>query len=160
MVRGRLPAGASPVSQEEIDNVAQIASVLDVTEAGARLLAVLMRDGSEKLSMTVKCGLADISQDTYYRLMRDPRMVKAIAVINQGMIQAGTFAATKALVERAAAGDPNCIKVVHEEAGLLQNVQVHKHEHDIGVNMLQLFRENQKKLKQGEVIDVKVIEKG
>lgn len=144
MTRGILPAGAQPVTEVEIESIAQMAAALDVTEAGARLLAVQMRPNSSSLSMREQCGLADISQDTYYRLQRDDRYCKALVLLNQGLIRAGTLDATRALVTRAAAGDPTCIKMLHEEAGLLQHVQTVRQEHDVGPNLLSLYHARQK----------------
>lgn len=148
--------GAVPVSQDEIDNVAAIAGELGVTDAGARLLAVWMRPGGEQLPMTQQCGLADISQDTFYRLkFHDERMAKAITALNQGMVRAGTFDVTQAMLKKAREGDPICIKMVREEAGLLQPVVRHQHEHDLAPSLKEILgRRDSKSLKDSPVIDV------
>lgn len=136
MARGKLPATKSP---EEID---VIAAQFGVTEAGARLLKVLADPVNRTMKMVEKCGLADISQDTFYRLFsKDERFIQAYREVCQSTALSGAISAIHGLTTAAAAGDVQACKVVLEMAGLYQpSAKVeHTHTHDAGPTLRDLL---------------------
>ncbi len=145
MARGKLPASKSP---EEVD---VIAAQYGVTEAGARLLRVLADPVNRTMKMVQKCGLADISQDTFYRLFsKDDRFIQAYREVCQSTALSGAISAIHGLTAAAACGDVQASKAVLEMAGLYQvTAKVeHIHTHEAGKSLLEMYRARQTQLQE------------
>ena len=96
----------------------------NVTAAGRRLLGVVVRPEARTMKMVDICKMADISQDSYYRLYRDTRFQTAYSEACRAMLLSYAAPASQALGELARSGDPNtiaAIKMVLELSGLYQN---------------------------------------
>lgn len=117
----------SPMRMAEQVDV--IAAKHEVTPAGVKLLQVLSNPINRTLTMVRQCELAEISQDTYYRLAKDVRWQSAYYELCRTTFMMAALPASQALAEMAAAGDPSCIKMALELSGLYQNsatINVHQ----------------------------------
>jgi len=145
LTRGKLPVTKSP---EQID---VIAAQHGVTDAGARLLKVLADPMNRTMKMVNKCELADISQDTYYRLFgKDERFMQAYRELCQSTVLSQAIVAIHGLTAQAAMGDTQAAKLVLELAGFYQpSAKVeHTHTMEAGESLLQLYRARQKELSE------------
>ena len=125
----------------------QVTAKYDVTDAGYRLLEVVTRPECRSMPVTKKAELAGISTPTYYTLFNnDDRFKAAYKELMQAMLLSASGPAVQALADQASKGDTAAIKMVLEAAGVITPTQIVKHEHDIGPNLLDMYRTRQKQL--------------
>ena len=122
--------------------IEQVTAKYDVTEAGCRLLEIVIRPECRVMSVVKKAELAGISTPTYYTLFnKDDRFKAAYRELMQAMLLDAASPAVQALAEQANKGDVQAIKLVLESSGVITpNTQTVKHEMDIGPNLLSMYR--------------------
>lgn len=101
--------------QHEIDKAA---SKYDVTDAGKKLLAVVILPEARTMTVTDICKQAGISRDWYYKLFRDERFTQAYTELCRAMLLSAAAPASQALAAQAAMGDVAAIKMILEMAAL------------------------------------------
>lgn len=129
-----------------------IAAQYGVTDAGARLLRILANPMNRTMKMVDKCGLADISQDTYYRLFgKDERFQGAYRELCQSVILSQAINAVHGLTTAAALGDVSASKAVLEMTGFYSPSAKVEHSvaHDLGPTLRDLITRRNKKMKGG-----------
>ena len=121
--------------------IEQVAARYDVTDAGQRLLEVVIRPECRAMSVVKQCELAGISTPTYYALFnKDERFIQAYKELMQSMLLAASGPAVQALADIAAKGDVTAIKTVLEASGVISaHTQTVKHELDIGPTLRDLI---------------------
>lgn len=98
-------------------NPARLTDRFEVTEAGERLLEVIVNPESRTLPVSKICQMAGISRDSWYRLWKDERFVRAYNDLCQITCLSQVFPVINALAKQAQAGDPYAAKMILEVAG-------------------------------------------
>lgn len=92
----------------------------NLTEAGRQLLEVMIDPVNRTLPVTKICEKANISRDSFYRLWKNEAFKIAYQELCQTTCLSQALAAINALGVQASLGDPACIKMVLEMAGMYQ----------------------------------------
>jgi len=112
----------------------------DVTDAGTRLLQVLADPGNRLLKMVDKCDLAGFSQDTYYRLWRDPRFQAAYKELCDATVGQAVLGSIQT-IEQAAMTDPQAAIEMLKLSGYYQPTArvEHTHTHEAGLSLKEIL---------------------
>ena len=108
---GGLPSKTTPLTDK----------AQSLTEAGKRLLDVVINPEARTWSVTRTCEVAGISRDSYYRLFnKDERFLKLYNECCQTACVSQAISVINALAESAKLGDTGAGKIMLEMAGLYQ----------------------------------------
>lgn len=124
----------------------------NLTEAGEKLLEVIINPESRTLPVTQICQKAGISRDSWYRLWKDERFIQAFNELCQTMLLSGVAPASHALIVQAAMGDTAAIKMILEMAGFYKpaaTVNIN-HQVDAGPSLRELL-DTRSKTNNGKV---------
>lgn len=104
---------------KKIENPAMLTDKFKLTEAGEKLLEVMVNPETRTWTVTKICETAGISRDSFYRLFnRDPQFVEAYTQMCQTACLSHALSAINALAQEAKTGDVQAAKAVLEMAGI------------------------------------------
>jgi hypothetical protein len=124
----------------------QLAAQYEVTEAGIKLLTVLVDPEARTLTVKRICELAGINKGSYYNLFRDPRFVDCYYAACKMVAVTAAMPTMHSVAKQASEGDSASAKMILEMNMLYAPTsRVEQHvTHDIGPNLLQQYRDHRK----------------
>ena len=131
------------------NNIELICAKYEITEAGRRLLDVIIEPEARTLSITDICKRADISRTTYYTLFKEPAFVAAYLDACKTACITAAMPTMQSVAGRALAGDMQAAQMILSMAGLHQPTArvEHTHTHEAGRSLLEMYQARQKAIK-------------
>ncbi len=124
------------------DNIEQLCAKYEITEAGRRLLDVVIDPNARTMSITDICKVADISRTTYYTLFKDQAWVSAYMDACKTACITAAMPTVQTVAGKAIAGDMAAAQMILSMTGLHQPTArvEHTHTHEAGPSLLDMYR--------------------
>jgi AcrR family transcriptional regulator len=122
-------------------NIDVITTQYEVTDAGCKLLDVMIDPVARTMSVIDICAVAGISKGSYYLLFKDKRFLDAYYQACKTACITAAMPTMQSVAGRAIAGDMQAAQLILQMTGLHQpTTRVdHVHEHDIGPTLREIL---------------------
>jgi len=130
------------------DNIEKLCVQYEVTEAGQRLLEVMIEPAARTMQVQEICQLAGISKGSYYLLFKDQRFLDAYYQACKTACITAAMPTMQSVAGKAIAGDMQAAQLILTMSGLHQPTARVEHTHTVeaGNSLLDMYKARQKAL--------------
>ncbi len=121
-----------------------------MTDCEQKLLEVLVNPEHHGLNVLEKCQIANISRDTYYRLIKKPEFIKILTDMSFDLIKSRISEIVNATISHALK-DPKCHS---DRKMLLELINVYKERQQIDINPNNDFDEMSREEREARIMDL------
>jgi len=129
-------------------NIEAIEVQYEVTEAGCKLLEVMIEPTARTMAVQDICALAGISKGSYYLLFKDQRFIDAYYQACKTACITAAMPTMQSVAGKAIAGDMQAAQLILQMTGLHQPTARVEHTHTVeaGESLLDMYKARQKAL--------------
>ena len=133
--------GSDIMSDNLPDNIERLCVQYEVTEAGQRLLEVIIEPAARTMTVIQICELAGISKGSYYLLFKDQRFLDAYYQACKTACITAAMPTMQSVAGKAIAGDMAAAQLILTMTGLHQPTArvEHTHTHDVGLSLKEIL---------------------
>jgi len=130
------------------DNIERLCAQYEVTEAGQKLLEVMIEPAARTMTVIQICELAGISKGSYYLLFKDQRFLDAYYQACKTACITAAMPTIQTVAGQAMTGNIEAAKIILQMTGLHQPTARVEHTvtHEAGNSLLDMYRARQKAL--------------
>ena len=123
------------------DNIEKLCAQYEVTEAGQRLLEVMIEPAARTMQVQEICAVAGISKGSYYLLFKDQRFLDAYMAACKSLCITAGMPVIQTVAGKAIAGDMQAAQLILTMSGLHQPTArvEHTHTHEAGPSLKEIL---------------------
>ena len=123
------------------DNIERLCAQYEVTEAGQKLLEVMIEPAARTMQVQEICAVAGISKGSYYLLFKDQRFLDAYMAACKTACITAAMPTMQSVAGKAIAGDMQAAQMILQMTGLHQPTArvEHTHTHEAGLSLKEIL---------------------